>query len=250
MFSFFNAKILCSSSTTSWTVATSSCCNSKQIGFRSASVFVEHPKLVPSCSMHTFVRIPGTLRKPLLSKSSLQDFSARNSRNGKHRLDEKNIKKTILGLWHNFSAAALPILDRKSHGILRVLLKLPFWLCQKKGGGLKIYLICLLLKMTLSCRRHPSFWEFWISAYPKTPSFFRICCKDPPHLWLENLAKFPVFWNGMHCKLPVKPQDLVQHLPQVIGQKYQSISYPSKEYHTVCHLQPCNSYFSYEAMNV
>lgn len=38
--------------------------------------------LVPSCSMHTFVRIPGTLRKPLLSKSSLHDFSARNSSNG------------------------------------------------------------------------------------------------------------------------------------------------------------------------
>lgn len=101
--------------------------------------------------------------------------------------------------------------------------------------------------MTLSCRRHPSFWEFWISAYPKTPSFFRIFCKDPPHLWLENLAKFPVFWNGMHCKLPVKPQHLVQHLPQVIGQKYQSIAYPSKQYHTACHLQPCHPYFSYEA---
>lgn len=177
-------------------------------------------------------------------------FQCQKQQKRETQIGRKKHKKTILGLWHNFSAAALPILDRKSHGILRVLLKLPFWLCQKKGGGLKIYLICLLLKMTLSCRRHPSFWEFWISAYPKTPSFFRICCKDPPHLWLENLAKFPVFWNGMHCKLPVKPQDLVQHLPQVIGQKYQSISYPSKEYHTVCHLQPCNSYFSYEAMNV
>ncbi len=54
----------------------------------------------------------------------------------------------------------------------------------------------------------------------------------------------------MKCKLLVKPQQMVQnrhekawphlHLPQVIGQKYQSISYPSRKYHTVCHLQHCN----------
>lgn len=109
MFSFFNAKILCSSSTTSWTVATSSCCNSKQIGFRSASVFVEHPKLVPSCSMHTFVRIPGTLRKPLLSKSSLHDFSARNSSNGISDWTKKILKNHPRTLtWLQCCSAADP----------------------------------------------------------------------------------------------------------------------------------------------
>ena len=48
--------------------------------------------LVPSCSMHTFVRIPGTLRKPLLSKSSLHDFSARNSSNGISDWTKKTLK--------------------------------------------------------------------------------------------------------------------------------------------------------------